>query len=128
MAAVFQIAGLCLAVSVLAALLRADAPEIGLLLSAAAALVSGAVLLRGAAAAAELGEELIGLTGLAPALFTPLLKVIAVALVARVASALCADAGQSAAARIMDAAGAFCALGCAVPLLEEVVGLLRRWL
>ena len=71
---------------------------------------------------------------LAPALYgaSPALSRTVSSAVIRTATfsspALCADAGQSAAARIMDAAGAFCALGCAVPLLEEVIGLLRRWL
>ncbi len=125
---VVQIAGLCLAASVLAALLRERTPELGILLAAGTVLVSGAILLDSASGIAALGKELAALTGLAPGLFAPLLKVIAVAIVSRIGAALCADAGQSALARILETAGSICALGCAVPLLEEVIGLLRRWL
>lgn len=123
-----KLAGLCLAAAVLASLLRRDAPELGLLLAAAAAGVCGAALLDAAGEVAALGGELAALTGLSPALFLPLLKVCAVALVSRVGSALCLDAGQSALARVLDAAGALCALGCAAPLLRAVKELLEGWL
>lgn len=128
METILRIAGLCLSAAVLASLLRRDVPELGLLLAAAAALVGGALLLDAARDAAALGDELVALTGLAPSLFTPLLKVTAIALIVRVGAALCADAGQSALARVMDAAGAFCALGCAVPLLRAVIDLIRGWI
>ena len=128
METILRIAGLCLSAAVLASLLRRDVPELGLLLAAAAALVGGALLLDAARDAAALGDELVALTGLAPSLFTPLLKVTAIALIVRVGAALCADAGQSALARVMDAAGAFCALGCAVQLLRAVIDLIRGWI
>lgn len=128
METILRIAGLCLSAAVLASLLRRDVPELGLLLAAAAALVGGALLLDAARDAAALSDELVALTGLAPSLFTPLLKVTAIALIVRIGEALCADAGQSALARVMDAAGAFCALGCAVPLLRAVIDLIRGWI
>ena len=128
METVAKIAGLCLAAAVLASLLRKDAPELGLLLAAAATVVGGALVLGAAGEVLALARELAELTGLSGALFVPLAKVVAVALVSRVASALCLDAGQSALARVMDTAGAFCALGCAAPLLRAVTELLEGWL
>lgn len=128
METVVQVAGLCLAASVTASLLRRPSPELGLVLALAAALFGGALLLRGARDAAALGDELVALTGLSPELFTPLLKVTAIALIARIAGALCADAGQSALSRVMEAAGALCALGCALPLLRALTELVRQWI
>lgn len=128
METVVKVAGLCLASAVTASLLRKDSPELGLLLAAAAALLGGALVLSAVFDLAALGDELVDLTGLSPTLFTPLWKVTAIALIARIASALCTDAGQGALARVMDAAGAFCALGCAVPLLRAVVDLIRGWI
>lgn len=128
METVVKIVALCLAAAVTASLLRRSSPETGLLLTVAAALVGGALLLDAVQSFAALGDELVALTGLAPALFTPLLKVTAIALITRVGAAFCADAGQSALARVMDAAGAVCALGCALPLLEAVVNLIRGWI
>ena len=98
-----------------------------LLLALAAALLGGALLLRGVRDAAALGDELVALTGLSPELFTPLLKVTVIALIVRVVGALCADAGQSALSRVMEAAGAFCAVGCALPLLRALLELIRQW-
>ena len=123
-----QIAGLCLAASVTASLLRHSSPELALVLALAAALLGGTLLLRGARDAAALGDELVALTGLSPELFTPLLKVTAIALIVRIVGALCADAGQSALSRVMEAAGAFCALGCALPLLRALAELLQQWI
>lgn len=125
---IVRLAGLCLAAAVLSSLLKKDAPEWGLLLALSASLVGGALLLDAAGGAAELAGELVELTGLSPALFEPLGKVVAVSLVARFGAALCADAGQGALARLMETAGAFCALGCSVPLLRAALELLRGWL
>ena len=120
--------GLCLVTAVGASMLKRDEPVFALLLTLAAALTGGALLLTAVSDAVELGDELIALTGLSPTLFTPLLKVTAAALITRVASALCADAGQIALARMTETAGALCALGCALPLLQAVLDLIRGWL
>lgn len=128
METIVRVVGLCLAAAVVSVLLRRDSPELGLLLATAAALLGGALLLDAAYGLAAIGDELVTLTGLSPALFTPLLKVTAIALIVRIGGALCADAGQSALARVMDAAGAVCALGCALPLVRAVVELIQGWI
>ncbi|MBQ9460021.1 MAG: stage III sporulation protein AD [Oscillospiraceae bacterium] len=122
------IAGLCLSAAVFALLLRSSAPEMGFLLGAAAVLLGSVLLLRGAGELMRFWCELTELSGLPDALFTPLLKVVAISLVSRLGASLCDDAGQSALGRTVETAGAFCALGCAVPLLRAVVEMLRGWL
>ena len=128
METMLKVAGLCLATAATAVLLKRDEPVFSFLLALAAALLGGALLLSAAAEAVAFGDELAALTGLSPTLFLPLLKVVAVAVITRVASALCADAGQSALSRVTETAGAFCALGCALPLLRAVLNLLGAWL
>ena len=128
METLIKIVGLCLTAAVLTALLKQNEPTFSLLLAFAAVLLGGVLLVSTVSDAAALGDELIALTGLSPALFAPLLKVAAVALVTRVSAALCADAGQSALGRMTETAGAFCALGCALPLLRAVIDLLKNWL
>jgi len=123
-----QITGVCLAAAAVAALLRRDQPELGLVLTLAALLLGGGLLLGALGDAAALGDELLALTGLDAALFEPLLKVTAIALIVRIGGALCVDAGESALARMLDAAGAVCALGCALPLLRAAAELLGGWL
>ncbi len=128
METVVRIAGLCIAAAVLAALLRRDAPELALLLTVAAVAVGAVLLLDAAGEVLALARELAALTALPNAMLLPLAKVVAVALVSRVGSALCLDAQQQALARLLDTAGALCALGCAAPLLRAVVSLLEAWL
>lgn len=128
MESIVKIAGLCLTVSVLSSLLKRDSPEIALLLSVAAVVVGGSLALRAVGDVLALGRELAALTGLPATLFLPLLKTAAVALISRIGSALCLDAGQSALARVLDTTGAFCALCCATPLLRAVTELLEAWL
>lgn len=123
-----RIAALCLACAVVASLLKSTSPEAGLLLAAAAAITGAVLLASSASELAELFYELRGLTGLAPGLFEPLIKATAIALTARVCSSLCDDAGQSALSRLTEAAGAVCALTCSVPLVRALTELVSGWL
>jgi len=60
--------------------------------------------------------------------FTPLWKVLAIALTVRVGGAFCRDAAQGALASVLETAGAVCALTAAAPLLLAVVELVEGWL
>ena len=66
-------------------------------------------------------ERVLLLTDLPLTLFVPVVKVTAIALVARFSCALCADAGQSALSSLLAAAGTLCALVCALPLMEALL-------
>ena len=68
----------------------------------------------------ELGER----SGVPQRLFTPLYKIVGIALVVRVGGELCRDAGESALAAALETAGAVCALLAALPLLRAVLELL----
>ena len=61
-----------------------------------------------------------------PALLEPLYKTVGIALVVRVGSSLCADAGESALGKVVETAGAVCALVAALPLLRTVLELLME--
>lgn len=58
----------------------------------------------------------------------PVVKVTAIALVARFSCALCADAGQSALSSLLAAAGTLCALVCALPLMEALLEMVEGFL
>ena len=73
-------------------------------------------------------ERVLGLTGLPLALFVPVVKATAIALVARFSCALCADAGQGALAALLATAGAVCALVCALPLMEALLEMVEGFL
>ena len=123
-----RISGLCLTASAAASLLRKENGSFSLLLSIAAAVTGAVMLFKELTGLLSLWDELEAMTGLAPSIFEPMLKVTAISCVSRVGSALCADAGQSALSRVMETAGALCAMGCTVPLVHALMELVRGWI
>ena len=93
---VLKLIALCLLTAVLTLLLKKDNAELSLLLTVSAVLLGMLMLLAAFDEVSGLGAELLEMTKLAPTLFVPLLKVMAIALIVRIGGALCADAGQSA--------------------------------
>ncbi|WP_295720108.1 SpoIIIAC/SpoIIIAD family protein, partial [uncultured Oscillibacter sp.] len=105
-----QAAGACVVCALLAVVVRRGSPETALLLAVAAAVVVllavGQALEEVTGFLTELGEH----SGVSPELFVPLYKAVGIALVVRVGGSLCRDAGESALASVVEAAGAVCAL------------------
>lgn len=119
-----QVTALCVIGALLAVVVRRGSPESALLLTLAAVV---AVLLflidpmeELTAFLAELGER----SGVSASLFVPLYKTAGIALVVKVGSSLCRDAGESALAAAVETAGSICALLVALPLLRAVLELL----
>ena len=123
-----RLAALCLCVSAVTALLKKSDEAIALLLLLAAVLVGCALLLPALSDRADFCMRTLALTELPAALFAPLLKVMAIALVVRFSCALCADAGQSALSSLLAAAGTLCALVCALPLMEALLEMVEGFL
>lgn len=121
---VIQITALCVVGAVLALVVKKGSPEAALLLTLAAAVT---VLLFLGGAVEELMaflDELAQGSGVSQSLFVPLYKTVGIALVVKVGSGLCRDAGESALSSVVETAGAVCALLVALPLLRAVLSLL----
>ena len=101
---------------------------VALLLALCAAACAAALLIAAGEPLAALLRTLADKTGLSGAVFTPLWKVLAIALTVRVGGAFCRDAAQGALASVLETAGAVCALTAAAPLLLAVVELVEGWL
>lgn len=100
-----KLAALSLCVSAVTALLKKSDEALSLLLLLAAVLVGCAMLLPALSELFDFCERVLLLTDLPLTLFVPVVKVTAIALVARLSCALCADAGQSALSSLLAAAG-----------------------
>ena len=120
-----KLAALSLCVSAVTALLKKSDEALSLLLLLAAVLVGCAMLLPALSELFDFCERALSLTDLPLTLFVPVVKVTAIALVARFSCALCADAGQSA---LLAAAGTLCALVCALPLMEALLEMVEGFL
>ena len=122
-----KIFALCVITAAVASLLRRNEGELALLLALCAAAAAALLIAAGEPLAALL-RTLADKTGLSGAVFTPLWKVLAIALTVRVGGAFCRDAAQGALASVLETAGAVCALTAAAPLLLAVVELVEGWL
>lgn len=121
---IFRVTGLCMVGALLALVLKKSSPELALLLALAAVT---AVLLSLADALRELASflrEAGAVSGLSSDLLVPLYKTVGISLVVRVGGNLCRDAGESALAAAVEAAGTVCALLTSLPLLRAVLNLL----
>ena len=122
-----KVFALCVITAAVASLLRRSEGELALLLALCAAAAAALLIAAGEPLAALL-RTLAEKTGLSGAVFTPLWKVLAIALTVRVGGAFCRDAAQGALASVLETAGAVCALTAAAPLLLAVVELVEGWL
>ena len=120
-----KVFALCVITAAVASLLRRNEGELALLLALCAAACAAALLIAAGEPLAALLRTLADKTG---AVFTPLWKVLAIALTVRVGGAFCRDAAQGALASVLETAGAVCALTAAAPLLLAVVELVEGWL
>lgn len=114
--------------AVLGLILKKNTPEISLLLAIA---VSCAVL---ALAVSLFGDVLdfIGslsdLTEMSSASISAVMKAVGIGIVTRLATDVCKDSGQSAAASSVELAGTISALFAALPLMETVLEMIRSLL
>ena len=121
---IFRLCALAVLAALLALLLKGKQGELGILVA-----LAGLVTLF--LALAEPFVDLLAFlrtlsegTGLDSAVFTPLYKILGIALVVHLGSQLCRDAGESALAAGLETAGSVCAMLAALPLLERVLSLL----
>ena len=120
---VVKAAVICIVVALTAVLLQRDTPEMSLLLvlSAIAVVMTFALsFYQDLRQMALLLEE----TGLDGTLFLPILKIIAISLIAKLGGDVCKDSGQGALASLVDMAGTVCALLAAQPLLHRALEIL----
>ena len=121
---IFRLCALAVLAALLALLLKGKQGELGILVA-----LAGLVTLF--LALAEPFVDLLAFlrtlsegTGLDSAVFTPLYKILGIALVVHLGGQLCRDAGESALAAGLETAGSVCAMLAALPLLERVLCLL----
>lgn len=93
------------------------------------------ILCAAGAAAAALGllspvldffERLLSYTGLSSAVFSPLLKTVAIAILGQIAGAFCQDAGQGALGKMVELCGTVLCLCTGIPLATMLLELLQE--
>ena len=119
-----KVTALCLVGAVLAALLKKSSPELAVLLALAACAAVLLALVRGVETVTAFVREVMQWGGVESALFAPLFKTVAIALISRTGADLCRDAGEGAMASLVETAGACGAVIVSLPLFGAVWELL----
>lgn len=121
MESVVKIAAIAVTASLCAVVVKKQAPEVGLVLG----LLAGALILSLSIPALKsakiLMETLAETAGLSPAVLTPVVKTVGIAIVTKLAAELCRDAKEGGIAAFLETAGAAGALLVCLPLLESVL-------
>ena len=123
-----KICGVLLVSGCAALLIRKSNPEMSLSLSVAAlVMVFGAALtlLRPVRDAWEKAQELYGVSDV---FLLPVVKCCAAELVAKLTADLCREASQNAAASAAEVLGVLCALGAAMPLIDNMLSAIGEML
>ena len=115
---------ICIVVTLTATLLERDTPELSLLLVLATIAVVMTFALSFYQDLRRMALLLLEKSGLDGELFVPIVKIIAISLIARLGSEVCKDSGRKALAALVDISGTVCALLAAQPLLLRALEIL----
>lgn len=120
-----RIGALCVIGAVLALYLARQLPESGMLVALAVCAAVGAALLSPLGELFAFVRSMAAWGGMEDRVFEPLLKTVGIAVLSRVGTELCRDAGQSALAALVEMSGTVGALLVSLPLLQAVWELLE---
>ena len=119
-----RLSALCIAVSLLITVIGQGNRTMGMLAALTAGLVLFGWLLPQLSTVLSTLQQILDTAGIGTDLLAPVVKVLGIALCARLCGALCLDMGNRWAANGIEMFGVLSALICVLPLLERVLHLI----
>lgn len=107
--------------AVLSLTIKKSNPELSLMLGVLAALLAVYYGIRAAEPVSTFLSELADHAALSASFYTPVLKCLGIGIVTQIASGVCKDAGQAAAATGVELCGTAAAVLCTLPLVRSVL-------
>ena len=117
---ILKLAALAVTAALCALVLRKRVPELAVVLVLAAGVLILSQAMEALAGVRGLMDSLARTAGLSPEIWKPVVKTVGIGIVARLAAAVCKDAGEGGVAAFLETAGAALALFTAHPLVETV--------
>ena len=117
---ILKLAALSVTAALCALVLRKRVPELAVVLVLAAGVLILSQAMEALAGVRGLMDSLARTAGLSPEIWKPVVKTVGIGIVARLAAAVCKDAGEGGVAAFLETAGAALALFTALPLVETV--------
>lgn len=128
MESVVKIAAVAIIAALCAVVIKKQVPEMGLVLG----LLAGALILSFSMPALksikELMETLADAAGLSPAVLTPVVKTVGIAILTKLTAEVCRDAKEGGIAAFVETAGAAGALFVCLPLMDAVLSMIGELL
>lgn len=124
----FRLSALLLTATLLTVVLKKQSPELSLVLTLAACTAVSCLLLSLLKPVLTLAASLAARAEMEDKLIAPLWKCLGIGLLTELTSAVCADAGQSALAKLAELGGGFLCLVVSLPLLQAVLALIEELL
>lgn len=118
---VMQITAVAVTAAVCSVVIKKQVPEIGMVLGLSAGVLILLLTLPAARSIKDLLISLTEMTELAPALLTPVVKIVGISIITKIAAELCRDVKESGIAAVLETAGAVLALVVCIPLVEAVL-------
>ena len=125
MDASFKLSALALTAALLTLVVKKQSPELSLTLTLCACALGAGLLVTAAGPVLNLAASLARRAGLDESLTAPLWKCLGLGLLTEVTADLCADADQSALAKLVELGGGLLCLAAALPLLQAVLALIE---
>lgn len=120
-----KIAAVGVAASVLAMVLKKNSPEIALLLTVATASLIMFAAVEVISEVLDFLRTILEYTSLSEDIFGIVLKAVAIAIITKIASDVCKDAGQSASSSAIELVGSATVLYIALPLFETMIQMIN---
>jgi stage III sporulation protein AD len=121
MEVILKAAVICVLGAVFASLIKKSNQEMAVLLSLSLCCVTVYISLGAARDILALMNEAASLAGMGQETLKLVIKAVFAAIVTKISSSVCRDAGQSAAASAVETAGAAASLCISIPLIEKVI-------
>lgn len=119
-----KIAAVAVFSAILAVVVKKDVRELGLVLALTAGLLILTFALDAIREIRAVMDTLSELAGLSPAVLSPVVKTVGIAIISKVSAEICRDAGEGGIGAFVETTGAALALAAALPLLEAVLALI----
>ena len=120
-----KIAAVGVTASVMAMVLKKNSPEIALLLTVATASLIMFAAVEVISEVLEFLRTILEYTSLSEDIFGIVLKAVAIAIITKIASDVCKDAGQSASSSAIELVGSATVLYIALPLFETMIQMIN---
>lgn len=128
MESVVKIAVIAVAGALCVVVVKKQAPEIGLVLGLLAGVAILFLVMPSLRSIKELMEQLAETASISPAVLTPVIKTVGIAIITKLAAEICRDVKEGGIASFVETAGAASALAVCIPLIKTVLDMIGELL